>query len=65
MKSPIKEKGMWNKMWLAKVMKTQKILIEPFFGSFSPILAQFLYKNRFEKFISVPKTHKPVHHIYA
>ena len=56
---------MWNKMCLAKVMKTQKILIEPFFGSFSPILAQFSYKNRFEKFIFVPKMHKPVHHIYA
>ena len=52
-------------MCLAKLMKTQKILIEPFFGSFSPILAKFSYINRFEKIIFVPKTHKPVHHIYA
>ena len=56
---------MWNKMCLAEVMKTQKILIEPFFGSFSPILATFMYKNRVEQFIFVTKTHKPVHHIYA
>ena len=55
---------MWNKMCLAKEMKTQKILIEPFFGSFSPILAKFSYKNKFEKTRN-PKTHKPVHHIYA
>ena len=52
-------------MCLAKVMKTQKILIEPFFGSFSQFFVKFSYKNRFEKFIFVPKMHKSVHHIYT